>query len=83
VCERILMRHREIPLTFIAFDVLSVDGRKLVSLAFLRFEEADDAEHVSLQFGASWRISRSSASAASRVNKSPASCGVFASSVSA
>jgi bifunctional non-homologous end joining protein LigD len=26
VCERMLHRHAEIPLTFIAFDVLSVDG---------------------------------------------------------
>ena len=27
VCERILMRRRAIPLTFMVFDVLSVDGR--------------------------------------------------------
>jgi bifunctional non-homologous end joining protein LigD len=29
VCERILFRHNAIPLTFIAFDVLSVDGRNV------------------------------------------------------
>jgi len=31
VCGRILMRHRKIPLTFMAFDVLSVDGRSVTS----------------------------------------------------
>src|SRR5919204_4770383 len=27
VCERMLQRHAQIPLTFLAFDVLSVEGR--------------------------------------------------------
>jgi bifunctional non-homologous end joining protein LigD len=29
VCERMLQGHAEIPLTFMVFDVLSVDGRDL------------------------------------------------------
>ena len=29
VCERMLYRHAEVPLIFLAFDVLSVDGRDL------------------------------------------------------
>jgi hypothetical protein len=29
VCECMLARHREIPVTFLAFDVLSVDGHDL------------------------------------------------------
>src|SRR4051794_41686215 len=29
VCERVLHRHASVPLTFIAFDVLSVEGRSV------------------------------------------------------
>jgi bifunctional non-homologous end joining protein LigD len=31
LCECVLMRHRSTPLTFMAFDVLSVDGEPVVS----------------------------------------------------
>jgi bifunctional non-homologous end joining protein LigD len=34
LCECVLMRHASTPLTFIAFDVLSVDGQPIVSLPY-------------------------------------------------
>jgi bifunctional non-homologous end joining protein LigD len=32
LCQSVLMRQRSTPLTFIAFDVLSVEGRNVMSL---------------------------------------------------
>jgi bifunctional non-homologous end joining protein LigD len=40
VCERILMRRQRIPLTFMVFDVLSVDGRSVTSHPY-RERQAD------------------------------------------
>jgi ATP-dependent DNA ligase len=36
VCECVLHRHASIPLTFIAFDVLSVDGHSVVRASSLK-----------------------------------------------
>jgi bifunctional non-homologous end joining protein LigD len=36
VCERMLHRHSEVPVTFIAFDVLKLDGRDMTRKAVPR-----------------------------------------------
>jgi hypothetical protein len=34
VCERMLMRHRGIPITYVVFDLLSLDGRDLTGATY-------------------------------------------------
>jgi bifunctional non-homologous end joining protein LigD len=36
LCECVLMRRTPVPLTFVAFDVLSVDGRNVMSLPYAK-----------------------------------------------
>jgi len=53
VCERMLYRHAEVPLIFLAFDVLSVDGSDLRSEP--RSERRRILEELGLE-GSQWRV---------------------------
>jgi bifunctional non-homologous end joining protein LigD len=52
VCERMLMRRRHIPVVFVVFDVLSLDGRSLITKPYS--ERRRQLEALNLN-GAYWR----------------------------
>jgi bifunctional non-homologous end joining protein LigD len=53
ICERMLHRHAEIPITFLIFDVLSVDGRDLTRQPYC--ERRRLLEELGLA-GPQWRV---------------------------
>jgi bifunctional non-homologous end joining protein LigD len=53
VCEAVLHRHPSIPLTFVAFDVLSIDGKSVAAQPY--YERRRLLEQVVLD-GPGWRV---------------------------
>jgi len=53
VCERILFRHAEVPLIFLVFDLLSLDGRDLRAKPYR--ERRRTLEELGLE-GPQWRV---------------------------
>jgi bifunctional non-homologous end joining protein LigD len=52
ICECLLQRQHHVPLTFIAFDVLSMNGRSVAAEPYSKRREILEAMHLS---GAHWR----------------------------
>jgi bifunctional non-homologous end joining protein LigD len=58
VCERMLYRHAEVPLIFLAFDVLSLDGRDLRAKPYREHRESSGSSGWRDRIGGCLRRSR-------------------------